>query len=75
MTHAGSRLSAGSLHSNRGETLVQSRSEAPWADQMPELRLACYRELRKKVVLDAARGVIICQEGRDRGWSDSLRLS
>ena len=34
----------------------------------------CTRRPLEKVV-DAARGVIICKEGRGRGWSDGLRLS
>ena len=37
--------------------------------------LAGYVEPREKVVLDAARGVVICKEGRSGGWSDSLRLA
>ena len=35
----------------------------------------CYKEPCKKVVLEAARGIIICQQGGNRRWSDSLWLS
>ena len=70
-------IAGGARHAHHGGPKIRewcrAEGEAPWADQMPEVRLAGYREPRK-VVLDAARGVIICQEGRDRGWSDSLRL-
>ena len=37
--------------------------------------LAGYVEPREKVAPDAARGVVICKEGRSGGWSDSLRLA
>ena len=37
--------------------------------------MAGYMEPREKVVLDVARGVVICKEGRSRGRSDALRLS
>ena len=42
---------------------------------MHKVRLACNKETRKKVVLEAARGIIISKKGRDSGGSDSLRLA
>ena len=63
-------IAGGARHAHPGPKIGES-----WADHVPEMRLACYREPRQKVVLDAARGVIICQEGRNRGWSESLQLS
>ena len=55
----------------------RSRAEgkAPWADKVLEMQLICYKEPCKKVVLEAARGIIICQQGGNRRWSDSLWLS
>ena len=42
---------------------------------MPEVLLTGYVEPCEKVVRDAARGVVICKEGRSGGRSDGLRLS
>ena len=53
----------------------RAKGEATWANKMPEMLLAGDREPRKKVVLNAARGIIISKEGRSGGWSDVLRLS
>ena len=39
---------------------------------MLEMQLICYKKPCKKVVLEAARGIIICQQGGNRRWSDSL---
>ena len=49
----------------------RAEGEASWADQVHKVRLACNKETRKKVVLEAARGIIISKKGR----SDSLRLA
>ena len=70
-------IAGGARHAHHGPKIregCRAKGEATWAaDQVPEMCLAGYREPREKVVLDAARGVIICKERRSGGWSDSLR--
>ena len=56
-------LIGGARHAHHGPKIREwsrAEGEAPWADQVPEMRLACNKEPRKKIVLEAARGVIIC---------------
>ena len=53
----------------------RAKGKAAWANKVPQLFLTSNREPSEEAALNAARGIVISKERRDRRWPDVLRLS